>query len=176
MVSVLFRLGGVWSCWRWIITFEERDAVIPVGVCGLLVMSVCVYFLSSVSSHRDPAQSSSSPLPARRYHHHHHHHYITLHHPLSLSLSLLSLYLAGYVLFLSHSSLFSLFLSFSKSQHEMTFVSIFTYTIWNEIVVSRGIVSISNWLDVKSSLYMTSHYMRCLDMSAEKQSCFRSRA
>lgn len=71
--------------------------MIPVGVRGLFfVMSVCVYFLSSVSSHRDPAQSSSSSLPACRYHqhHHHHHHYITQHHPLSPS------YVAGYIHFI----------------------------------------------------------------------------
>ncbi len=148
-------------------------------VCGLLVMSVCVYFLSSVSSHRDPAQSSSSPLPARRYHHHHHH-YITLHHPPPP----LSLYLAGYMhyitlcisvrslLFLSHTSLFY----FSKSQHEMTFFSIFTYTIWNEMVVSRGILSISNWLDVKSGLYLTRQALYEVFVFVEKQSCFRSSA
>lgn len=79
--------------------------MIPVGVCGLFVMSVCIYFLSSVSSHRDPAQSSSSSLPACRYHHHHHH-YITQHHPLSPS------YVAGYIHFIISLLLSSLSQSF----------------------------------------------------------------
>ncbi len=178
MLSVLFRLGGVWSCRRWIITFDERDAVVPVGVCVWAFSNECVCIFSplnlviviQLSPAPAPSQRAgtiiiiittsrcitppSLSLPCRLH---------ALHHPLHLC-SLSSLPQSYFSIFYFFS--FSLFQKVNMKWHFFPFLlTQYGMKWWFQ---GGFYLSVIDWMWKAVFIWPGRHYMRCLYLSKSK--------